>query len=298
MAHAPLALIMESDAEAAATLATLAEACGFRIYRARSENDARLVLHTARPALALVGVDTGRAEALEALRGLHEQALGSPLVVLSERTDPEAIQVALSHGASNVIKRPVAMDEARHVLERAYRTSRAESTHMTPGDLAGARASELTFRARPGLLSKVIAFLTQELQEQFPGVEGPVSDIKLALYEAFANAMEHGNLDISFEQKTAAMAEPGGIQALINSRLEDARLAARRVFVRAEYDRDGVDYIVRDEGAGFDIEKRLSKPMAETTALHGRGLKMIEFYMNNVSWNHRGNEMRMRKDVR
>lgn len=297
-AHAPLALILDADASAVADLEKIAGACGFRVYAASSLDDAGLVLHTARPAIALLDLDTSSGESLEQLRHLHERAPGSPLVVMSPRTDPEAIQVALAHGASNVIKRPLAVDEARYVLERAYRAARAESDQPAPRDLAGARASELTFRARPGLLSKVIAFLTQELEEQFPGVEGPVSDIKLALYEAFANAMEHGNLNISFEQKTAAMEQPGGIQALINGRLEDPKLAARRVFVRAEYDRDGVDYIVRDEGDGFDIRKRLAEPMAETTALHGRGLKMIEFYMDRVMWNGRGNEMRMRKDIR
>ena len=289
---------MEPDDETANTLADLACARGFEALRIHSAPEAEALRASDRPVVTFVGIDVSSEADLEMLGALHLQAPGTPLLVISERTDPDAIAVALSYGGSNVIRRPLDIDECRFVLDRFYRFVQARTRGTAAFTLGDRRATELSFKARPGLLSPVIAFLVDELQDHFPGLDGPVAEVKLALYEAFANAMEHGNLEISFEEKTAAMDAPGGIRALLQRRLADPELAGRKVFVRAEYRDDAVGYVVRDEGTGFDYRRRLSQPMAETTALHGRGLKMIEFYMDEVAWNDCGNEVRMHKHVR
>lgn len=293
----PLALVIEPESETASTLEALAVQRGYRVQRISSTGEASVVFGQEAPALSFLGIDIATDKSLKAIASLHDLAPGTPLLVISERTDPQAIRLALSYGASNVIQRPLDSHEVGFVLDRFYRFAQARTTGAAAFAIGGKRATELSFRARPGLLSHVIAFLTEELQEHFPEQQGPVADVKLALYEAFANAMEHGNLGISFEEKTAAMGTPDGIRTLIEGRLEDPDLARRRVFVRVEYDPDTVGYIIRDEGSGFDVPRRLSLPMAETTALHGRGLKMIEFYMDDVSWNDAGNELRMDKRV-
>ena len=292
-----LALLVEPDIEVAVTLATFAAERGYEVQQARTAADAQAVLSARTPAIAFLHVDIAEPEDLAALMAFRRAAPGVPVVILSERSDPDAVAIALSHGASNVIQRPLDADEVRFVLDCFYRFGQAQTGATAAFTLGERRATELSFLARPGVLSPVIAFLTDELAGHFPGHDEKIADVRLALYEAFANAMEHGNLGISFEEKTKAMETPSGIRSLIQRRMADPDFKDREVFVRAEYDTDSVTYTVRDEGDGFDYRRRLSQPVAKTTALHGRGLKIIEHYMDTMDWNDAGNELRMGKKI-
>lgn len=153
----------------------------------------------------------------------------------------------------------------------------------------------LAFHPRPGANSKLVRFLLHDLAMRHPGRRLPSTEVQLALHEALANALEHGNLGITYEEKTAAMETSGGVRALVDQRLGDERLAARMAHVRVLYAADEVAYMVRDEGSGFDARCRSHEPMAAATALHGRGLKLIQHVMDDVRWNLEGTEITMGK---
>ena len=153
----------------------------------------------------------------------------------------------------------------------------------------------LAFHPRPGANATLVRFLLHDLSMRHPGRRLPNTEVQLALHEALANALEHGNLGITYEEKTAAMETSGGVRALVDQRLCDERLAARMAHVRVIYAADEVAYMVRDEGSGFDARCRTHEPMAAATALHGRGLKLIQHVMDDVRWNPAGTEITMGK---
>ena len=107
------------------------------------------------------------------------------------------------------------------------------------------------------------------------------------------HAFEHGNLEIAFEEKTNAMMSEGGIQGLVQRRLQQAHLGERQVYIEARYEKSRVLYTIRDEGKGFDHASQIGKPIAAATALHGRGIMLIRHYMDAVDWNDAGNEVQM-----
>lgn len=156
----------------------------------------------------------------------------------------------------------------------------------------------LGFHPRPGVNAEVIRFLLRDLTSRLAGRRVPQTEIQLALHEALANALEHGNLGITFEQKTAALESPGGVRALVDERLQDEHLAARLTHVRVQYTDESVTYVVRDEGMGFDADQRSAAPMAAATALHGRGIKLIQHVMDEVAWNTEGTEITMKRCCR
>ena len=63
--------------------------------------------------------------------------------------------------------------------------------------------------------------------------------------------------------------------------------------VNVDYLTDRVMYRVRDEGSGFKPKALDAQSLSNTTALHGRGIALIRHYMDEVSWNETGNEIRM-----
>ncbi len=89
-----------------------------------------------------------------------------------------------------------------------------------------------------------------------------VNLIRIALREIVINAIEHGNLGLSFDEKTAAIAG-GNYFELIEKRRSDPVYSGRRVSVECQIDKKEVRYIVTDEGDGFDHSRIIEKNKSE-----------------------------------
>ena len=89
---------------------------------------------------------------------------------------------------------------------------------------------------------------------------------RLALEEALVNAIKHGN---KLDPK-------------------------KRVIVEAKVSAQRVEIEIEDQGPGFD-RSSVPDPTAEENLCKcsGRGILLIEAYMNSVSWSHGGRRVRM-----
>jgi len=98
--------------------------------------------------------------------------------------------------------------------------------------------------------------------------EPDVFAVRLALDEALANAMKHGN-----------DADP-----------------KKKVFIRFRLDDSTITITVRDEGGGFD-RSQVPDPTddANLELPCGRGLLLMRCYMDSVTFNKAGNEVTMTK---
>jgi serine/threonine-protein kinase RsbW len=99
--------------------------------------------------------------------------------------------------------------------------------------------------------------------------DGSEIDIEMALLEALANAVIHGN---------------GG-------------KSCKRVYVTCRCYMDGeVSIMVRDEGRGFDSNAVLDPTFSENLLFtHGRGIYLMKTLMDEVSFEEGGSVVRMRK---
>jgi serine/threonine-protein kinase RsbW len=97
------------------------------------------------------------------------------------------------------------------------------------------------------------------------------SEVEIALREALANAIIHGNHE--------------------NPR--------KHVYVRFRCEPDEVSFAVKDEGRGFDLTK-IADPTApgNTGAVHGRGIYLMKALMDEVRFEEGGVVVHMRKRAR
>ena len=123
---------------------------------------------------------------------------------------------------------------------------------------------------------------------------GEIMELRIALREMIINAIEHGNLAITFDEKTRGLME-GDYNTFVIKRQNDPRYRDKRVFIEYELTQEKVSYRIRDEGEGFDHRKMRDKQTAvdlnESMIPHGRGIVMTEQFFDLVEYNEKGNEV-------
>lgn len=117
--------------------------------------------------------------------------------------------------------------------------------------------------------------------------------VSVALREALANAMLHGNLGLSSQLKED---DPTAHDALLRERRTASPYRERRVRVSASETRDEVTFVVSDDGPGFD-PSTLPDPTdpANLERTTGRGLFLIRTFMDDVAHSDGGRTITMRK---
>lgn len=119
--------------------------------------------------------------------------------------------------------------------------------------------------------------------------------VRVGLSEMLTNAIEHGNLAITGEEKLHAT-ENGTYYDLINTRIEDPAYSSRLVTFTYKIDPEGIIMEIEDEGKGFDVESLPDPTDPEgLLKLHGRGILITRMYFDEVSYNEKGNKVNLSK---
>lgn len=132
------------------------------------------------------------------------------------------------------------------------------------------------------------------------GSEEDIFFIKLCLMELLVNAMEHGNLDISFEEKTEAL-DNNDYYQLLYKRQHNPNFKNKRIMVDFSLEPDKVEIRITDEGKGFDHKKHLAKVDTEGVSLrstHGRGLQMAKNFFHTFEYNEKGNSVYLVRNLK
>jgi anti-sigma regulatory factor (Ser/Thr protein kinase) len=115
--------------------------------------------------------------------------------------------------------------------------------------------------------------------------------VVIGLTELLVNAVEHGNLGITYEEK-ADLLERGLFDAEVARRLALPALAARRVRVTLRRDPDAIATRIEDEGEGFDWHAFLDREPNSERALdnNGHGIAIARgMSFDDVTYHGRGN---------
>jgi CheY-like chemotaxis protein len=294
----PVVLVADDHADSRAILGRYAKRRGFEPIFAEDGEEAVRLVEEKRPDFVVLDVIMPKKTGFEALAEIRKGHPEIPVVIVSGADDPVANEEAIARGAVNFLRKPFDPVEVRLVLERVRAAVGVETDVRATMRRLSARHVEFETGNDLREIPRIVAFLGEDLGVHYPGVPLPATEVKLALYEALANAIEHGNLEIDYDAKSEAMDTTDGMYGVIARRAADPRYRDRRVHVVVDYEEERVVYRVRDEGPGFDHRGVGSAHrLGDTDALHGRGLLLIGHYMDGVSWNPDGNEITLVKVV-
>jgi anti-sigma regulatory factor (Ser/Thr protein kinase) len=117
-------------------------------------------------------------------------------------------------------------------------------------------------------------------------------NLKLALTELLMNAIEHGNCQISFEEKTEWLEKCLDIGLLIKQKIKDPLIQKRRVILEYTLTEKSGRFMILDEGDGFDWRNIKDVTKDEfLLELHGRGILITRSLVDNLLFNEKGNQV-------
>ncbi len=287
--HSDHLLVIDPSPETQASIAHLLQGRGYSVVAVHDPVAALATIDAAAPDIVLTDLFLPDAAGLTLVKELKARHDPCPVIVMAHDAPEPLILEALRVGAADYLPKPITEEELAQAVQRAR--------GLLPGDLcdlSGLCRSEyhLTVDSDPAHISGIISWLIKTTASMLP----PVRRLHLqgALQELLFNAMEHGNLEIFYQEKQEALAV-GQYEQLLAQRLNQARLKDRRVTIHTLYDKGGnnLTYRITDEGKGFKWRTLLtrSQDMCGSEDVNGRGVFLTRSFFPSLTYNECGNEV-------
>ncbi len=175
----------------------------------------------------------------------------------------------------------VAMDEA----ERGALLQEALCFHQRTD-------SEMVIPSDPDLIQAVAVYLSSFIGCCSERVKK--SSIELALEEALANAVIHGNLEIESPKTEEEIDNMGD---LIKERRSLEPYSGRKVSVAYSYNKVGAKFVITDEGPGFNSKEVVDGEESGKDRYSGRGLIILKTLTSKMEYNEKGNQLTLRFEL-
>ena len=212
-----------------------------------------------------------------------------PVIMQTGLADPDQIAFGIAAGARYYLAKPLnaelllssvraAVADYRNL--RQLRNVSAESAQCD-ALLQGAQYELRTLQEARAVAAHISCF--------FPVPQRALT----GLVEILINAVEHGNLAVSYSEKSALL-KAGTWEQEIARRLTLPQYAERRVRIDLRRDPARVTVRVTDEGSGFDWRPFLDIAHDRLFDLHGRGIAMSRLTsFDAVEYRGCGNEVEL-----
>jgi CheY-like chemotaxis protein len=122
-------------------------------------------------------------------------------------------------------------------------------------------------------------------------------DIVVGFIELLINAVEHGNLEIGYDEKSERMKSGQYLQGLV-AKLEEPVFKDRFVTVDFSHEKGFLEVMITDEGKGFDFKKYLVMDKKRMFHSHGKGIIMANnLYFDDLEYLPPGNRVKVRVEL-
>jgi DNA-binding response OmpR family regulator len=265
---------------------------GYEVITAGDGEEGISLFRKEAPDLVITDVRMPRRDGLSLAMIIKQEDPSVPVTVITGHgTEAMAIE-ALRAGVTDFIKKPVRLDDLIAALSR-MEAARVPAS-LGAGELPAAveLVSHLwTYRLKNDR-EAIPPFVDGLLRRSTVGLDRMQAlELSLALRELVLNAVEHGNLELTYEEKTRAL-ENGTLDALLAERAAKQPYCDRTVMVLVERHERRLSITVRDQGRGFDWKKLPdpNDPM-NLLAAHGRGVLLARLSVDALHYSEKGDEV-------
>lgn len=228
-------------------------------------------------------------DGLELVRHVTAAYPTVPVILMTSKGSEEAAVEALESGAASYIPKQHLRDRLGPTISDALEVAQAQKERQEVMQYMKSTESVFEVGYEPSAVSSLVSYFQDGMRTMDLCDENAQVTVGTALVEALRNAIDHGNLELDSSLREAndlSYWEVG------RARQKELPYRDRRVHVTARLKNDEATYIIRDEGPGFDVSS-LPDPTDPENLIKasGRGLLLIETFMDEVHHNAAGNEL-------
>jgi len=280
-------LIVEDDHASRLFLESLLESNNYDFRSAENGIEGLNVFDEYNPDIVLSDIKMPIMDGLELLEAIRDKNSDAIVVIITAfGSENYAIQ-ALHLGANNYLKKPVSSQELLRLLKK-YKAiiSGKYSPESLPGKLIN-RTFSVEFKSEYTKIPKIVDKIMIESAIDINDSEKV--NIELGLVELITNAIEHGNLGISYIEKQLAL-DDGKLSELFDERVHNKKFKNRNVKVDFFTDEGKYQWTITDDGEGFNW-KSIPDPTDQEhiLELNGRGIFISNFLFDKIEYFGKGN---------
>jgi CheY-like chemotaxis protein/anti-sigma regulatory factor (Ser/Thr protein kinase) len=266
---------------------------GFTIDYAPSGEDALQQIERAAPDLVLTDLQMPHIDGLQLVSIVREKYPRVPVILMTSQGSEEIAFQALQLGAASYVPKTYLQDKLRDTVQKVLEAAVNESYYQKAMECLARSDRVFSLANDPALFTPLIVHFQEECVAL--GICNHADRVRLGvgLGEALANAMLHGNLELSSSLREM---DADTYHTLAESRRREPPYRDRRIEVEVRLARGKAVFVIRDEGPGFD-PTALPDPTdpANLEKVTGRGILLMQAFMDQVDFNVRGNEVTMVK---
>jgi CheY-like chemotaxis protein len=265
----------------------------FAVSYAGHGAEAMASMRQSAPHLVVTDLIMPEMDGLQLVSAVREKFPMVPVILMTSLGSEEIAVKALHQGAASYVPKKFLgrdlLDTARRVLAvTGHKLSQAKLMECMTDTTA-----RFVLHNDRALIPALVGHLQDRVTQIGLGDDVDRMQIGVALEEALTNSLYHGNLEISSDLRESDFTT---YYSTYEERSKREPFAGRRIFVDALISRDEAQFVIRDEGPGFDPAS-LPDPTdpANLERLSGRGVLLMRTFMDEVAYNAAGNEVRMVK---
>lgn len=288
-------LLVEDNPSVSYFLGEVIQANGHEFIHTANGRDALARFETYDPDLILADIRIPGIDGFQLLEEIRRRNRDVIYVVMTGYGSEEFASRAIELKANNYLNKPIGYEALTTLLNKYAGIVRDRSIRAEVSQTIRRRTLTLEIDNRTERVSHVVDLLVAETRPLLHGEA--VFGIEIGLYELIVNAIEHGNLGITYEEKRRALYEASHkYMQLIEKRSQDPERAAKRVRIEFQYTGDRMEWLIADQGEGFNWYSVPSPfETGMTDSLNGRGIYIARFQFDELQFLGTGNRVRATK---
>ena len=286
-------VVDDSPVDRALVSGLLEKSLDLEVQSAVNGREGMAMIESGKPDIVISDLIMPEMDGLELVAAARIKFPLVPVILMTSKGSEEiAVQALQAGAASYVPKRRL----ANQLLETLHKVVEVSGPQRAYTRLLGCLVqSEYTFLLNNDstLFRPLVTYLQESVTHLGLGDVAERTRLGVALEEALANALYHGNLEVSSSLRED---DDRAYYALVEQRVRESPYRDRRIHVEAKLSREQAVFVIRDEGCGFD-PALLPDPTdpANLEKSSGRGVLLMRTFMDEVCYNNVGNQVTLRK---
>ncbi len=271
----------------------LAKQDGWVVYYASGGKEAAAWLRDHSVDIVVTDLQMPEMNGLEFVRHVKSEHPLTPVILMTGQGSEDIAVEALERGAASYVPKRLLGTDLIDTVERVLTLAGEKRVRRSLISRMQSLRTQFVLENDPAMLTSMVSYFQGLIVDMGIFSESERLKIGVALEEALLNASYHGNLEVSSQLREI---DHTTYYDLARERRSQDPYQKRRIHVDVDLSVEGVKYIIRDEGPGFDPSNQPDpRDPANIERPCGRGMLLMRTFMDRVEYNSTGNIVTLTK---